>query len=195
MLEIGAATGINAALIYEVTGPSGRVVTIEIDEDLTAAARASLTAAGYEQVKVICGDGAAGYAAGAPYDRIIVTAEAWDMSAAWWQQLASGGRIVLPWRLHGSGLTRSLALDLDPSGRMVSRHARVCGFVPMRGDDAHDDRVLQLAPDVALKLDARDPHDAVGAEPGPHPSAARALDADPRRRRPNPSNTWTCGWR
>jgi protein-L-isoaspartate(D-aspartate) O-methyltransferase len=82
--------------------------------------------AGYEQVEVLCSDGAAG----APYDRIVVTAEAWDISAAWWKQLAPGGRIVLPWRLHGSGLTRSLALDLDPSGRMVSRYVRVCGFVP-----------------------------------------------------------------
>jgi protein-L-isoaspartate(D-aspartate) O-methyltransferase len=159
VLEIGAATGINAGLIAEVTGPAGKVVTIEIDDDLATGARASLAAAGYEQVEVICGDGAAGHPAGAPYDRIIVTAEAWDISAPWWQQLNSGGRIVVPLRLHGSGLTRSLALDLDSSGRLVSRFARVCGFVPMRGTDAHDDRILQLTPEVVLKLDARDARD------------------------------------
>jgi protein-L-isoaspartate(D-aspartate) O-methyltransferase len=161
VLEIGAATGINAALIAEVAGPTGKVVTIEIDDDLAEGARTSLAAAGYTHVEVICGDGAVGHAASAPYDRIIVTAEAWDMSVGWWDQLAEDGRIVLPWRLHGSGLTRSLALDLETSGRMVSRYARVCGFVPMRGADAHDDLVLQLAPDVVLKLDARDPHDQV----------------------------------
>ncbi len=160
VLEIGAATGINAGLIAELAGPTGQVVTIEIDDDLADGARASLAAAGYEQVEVICADGAAGHLAGAPYDRIIVTAEAWDLSAAWWRQLAPGGRIVLPWRLHGSGLTRSLALDLTSSGHLVSRHARVCGFVPIRGADAHDDRVLELGPEAVLKLDARDPHDA-----------------------------------
>ena len=168
VLEIGAATGINAGLIAEVTRPTGMVVTIEIDDDLAAGARTSLAAAGYEQVEVICGDGAAGHPAGAPYDRIIVTAEAWDISAAWWEQLAPGGRIVIPWRLHGSGLTRSLALDLDSSGRLVSRHARVCGFVPMRGTDAHDDRIIPLTPEAVLKLDARDPHDEA--------ALSRALD-------------------
>jgi protein-L-isoaspartate(D-aspartate) O-methyltransferase len=159
VLEIGAATGINAALIAEVAGESGRVVTIEIDEDLTDGARAALTRAGYHNVEVICGDGAAGHPAGAPYDRIIVTAEAWDIPSPWWAQLAPGGRIVVPLRLHGSGLTRSIAFDLTPSGRLVSRHARVCGFVPMRGSTAHDDRIVQLTSDVVLKLDARDPHD------------------------------------
>jgi protein-L-isoaspartate(D-aspartate) O-methyltransferase len=159
VLEIGAATGINAGLIAEVAGPTGKVVTIEIDADLTAGARAALTAAGYHQVEVICADGSAGHPTTAPYDRIIVTAEAWDISAQWWQQLAPGGRIVVPLRLHGSGLTRSLALDLDASGRMISRFTRVCGFVPMRGADAHDDRILQLTPEAVLKLDARDPRD------------------------------------
>ncbi|GAA4612831.1 methyltransferase, FxLD system [Actinoallomurus liliacearum] len=159
VLEIGAATGINAALIAEVAGKSGRVVTIEIDEDLTAGARAALARAGYRNVEVICGDGAVGHPAGAPYDRIIVTAEAWDIPSPWWTQLAPGGRIVVPLRLHGSGLTRSIAFDLTPSGRLVSRHARVCGFVPMRGSTAHDDRIVQLTSDVVLKLDARDPHD------------------------------------
>ncbi|MCO5994799.1 methyltransferase, FxLD system [Actinoallomurus rhizosphaericola] len=159
VLEIGAATGINAALIAEVAGDAGRVVTIEIDEDLTAGARAALARAGYRNVEAICGDGAAGYPVGAPYDRIIVTAEAWDIPSPWWEQLAPGGRIVVPLRLHGSGLTRSIAFDLNSSGRMVSRHARVCGFVPMRGSAAHGDHITQLSPDVVLKLDARDPHD------------------------------------
>jgi protein-L-isoaspartate(D-aspartate) O-methyltransferase len=159
VLEIGAATGINAGLIAEVTGETGAVTTIEIDQDLTDGARAALKRAGYDHVDVICADGALGHPAGAPYDRIIVTAEAWDLPLPWWEQLAPAGRIVVPLRLHGSGLTRSIAFDLTPSGRLVSSHARVCGFVPMRGTAYHDDRIIQLTSEVVLKLDARDPHD------------------------------------
>lgn len=103
ILEVGAATGINAALLAELTGPTGQVVTIELDDDLATGAREALTRAGYPQVEVICGDGALGHPAGAPYDRIIVTAGAWDIPAPWWQQLAPDGRLVVPVRLHGSG--------------------------------------------------------------------------------------------
>ncbi len=156
VLEIGAATGINAALLAELVGPTGTVVTIELDDDLAAGARAGLAAAGYPQVKVICGDGALGHPTLAPYDRIIVTAGAWDIVSAWWQQLALGGRLVVPLRLHGSGLTRAIALDLQAPGRMTSTSATVCGFVPLRGTAEQAESVLPLADDVALHLDAGD---------------------------------------
>lgn len=160
VLEIGAATGINAALLAELTSPSGEVVTIEIDDDLTAGARAGMAAAGYDQVEVICGDGALGHPARAPYDRIIVTADAQDISAAWWQQLAEAGRLVVPLALHGSGLTRCIPFTRHKTGRMVGDSALVCGFVPMRGSDAAKARrSLQLADDVVLNLDAADPVD------------------------------------
>ncbi|WP_198351852.1 methyltransferase, FxLD system [Streptomyces typhae] len=100
VLEIGAATGINAALLAELVGPTGAVVTIEIDEDLAAGARTALNTAGYERVEVVCADGAFGHPDRAPYDRIIVTAGAWDIPVAWWQQLAPTGRMVVPLRLH-----------------------------------------------------------------------------------------------
>ncbi len=160
VLEIGTATGINAALLAELVGPTGTVVTIEIDDDLAAGARAALAAAGYRHVEVICADGAGGHPARAPYDRIIVTAEAWDLPATWWQQLAVGGRLVVPLSLHSSGLARSVALDLHHGDRMVGTSALVCGFVPMRGSAvARARRSLPLANDVVLNLDAGDPVD------------------------------------
>ncbi|MFF4988531.1 methyltransferase, FxLD system [Streptosporangium saharense] len=162
-LEIGTATGINAALMAEIVGPYGKVVTIEIDDDLTATAQESLVKAGYSHVKVICGDGAAGSEPDAPFDRMIITAGAWDLSAALYTQLAVGGRIVIPLRLHGSGLTRSIAFDRHPSGVLTGSHTRVCGFVPMRGtsDDAQATVTVQLADDVAFNVDA---HDAADGE-------------------------------
>lgn len=156
VVEIGAATGINAALMAELTGRGGRVVTIEFDDDLATGARDHLTTAGYDTVTVICGDGAFGHAPAAPYDRIIVTAGAWDISAAWWDQLAVGGRIVVPLRLHGSGMTRSVAFDLKTPDHAVSTSAVVCGFVPMRGAAEMGERHVRLADDVILKIDAGD---------------------------------------
>jgi methyltransferase of FxLD system len=171
ILEIGAATGINAALLAELTGPTGQVVTIELDDDLAAGARASLTAAGYHQVQGICGDGALGHATSAPYDRIIVTAGAWDIAPAWWQQLAIGGRLVVPLRLHGSGLTRVLAFDLHQPDLLISTSAQVCGFVPMRGTVEQAEHHVRLDDDVVLKLDTADlPDEAALAHALTHPA-------------------------
>ena len=58
VLEIGAGTGYNAALLAELTGPTGHVTTVDIDEEIAAEARAHLDAAGYSQVRVIAADGA-----------------------------------------------------------------------------------------------------------------------------------------
>ncbi|WP_433177342.1 methyltransferase, FxLD system [Actinoallomurus sp. CA-150999] len=172
ILEIGAATGINAALLAEITGPHGRVVTIEIDQDLTDGARAALDKAGYSTVTIICGDGAAGWAKAAPYDRIIVTAGAWDISHAWWDQLAPAGRIVVPIRLHGSGLTRSLALDLQPTGELAGSYTRVCGFVPMRGESATDaTTTVPLTDQVTLNTaTAESPDESALAQALTHPA-------------------------
>lgn len=156
ILEIGTGTGFNAALLAELAGTSGHVTTIDIDTDITGAAGRSLAAAGYRHVRVVCADGADGYPAEGPYDRIIVTAGAQDLPTAWWQQLTAGGRIVVPLTLHGSGLTRSIAFARDPAGHLASDSALVCGFVPMRGSAAGTGRSLPLAGDITLHADASD---------------------------------------
>jgi protein-L-isoaspartate(D-aspartate) O-methyltransferase len=148
VLEIGAGTGYNAALLRELVGPEGQVTTIDIDPVVTEGARAGLTAAGYDDIHVICDDGARGDKNHAPYDRIVITTGAWDLPPAWWEQLVMGGRIVVP--LRWRGLTRSIAFDHQP-GHMVSRSIALCGFIPMEGDNGES--VLPLAPDVVLYHD------------------------------------------
>ncbi|MET7640626.1 methyltransferase, FxLD system [Streptomyces sp. NPDC005438] len=159
VLEIGAATGINAALLAELVGQSGQVVTIELDDDLAEGARAHLAEAGYEHVTVLCRDGALGDPDCSPFHRIVVTAGAWDIPAAWWDQLAPGGQIVVPIRLHGSGLTRSIAFTRTEDDRMVSTNAAVCGFVPLRGAAEMGEIHVRLADDAVLKVDADDEPD------------------------------------
>src|SRR5258708_24206156 len=83
ILEIGAGTGYNAALMAHLVGPKGQVVTVDIDQDTAAAAQAHLATAGADDIRVLCGDGALGYPEAAPYDRIILTAGTWDIAPAW----------------------------------------------------------------------------------------------------------------
>src|SRR6266702_1895917 len=82
VLEIGTGTGYNAALIAHLVGERGTVVTVDIDADLVAKARANLDGAGYPDVIVICGDGGFGAPGHADDDDIIVTAGAWDLAPA-----------------------------------------------------------------------------------------------------------------
>lgn len=98
ILEIGAGTGYNAALLAHLTGPSGQVTTADIDAEVTAQARLELDATGYSHVRVITRDGALGAQEHAPYDRIIFTVGAWDLPPALANQLAPGGRLVVPLR-------------------------------------------------------------------------------------------------
>jgi protein-L-isoaspartate(D-aspartate) O-methyltransferase len=158
ILEIGAGTGYNAALLGRLTGPGGEVVTVDVDEDITAGARQSLTAAGARNVTVLRGDGALGCARLAPYDRVIATVGVWDLPLAWRDQLAPGGRIVAPLRLRGS-VTRSIAFERPPGhgdGRTLrGASGEMCGFMPLRASIASDPRrLVPLRPerDVALEL-------------------------------------------
>jgi len=153
ILEIGAGTGYNAALLTELAGPGGHVVTIDIDQDVASGASAALAAAGYRQAQVLHADGAEGHAPGGPYDRIIVTAGAWDLPPAWWQQLAPAGRLVVPLRIT-AGTTRSIAFVRpgdDPGGRhLASQSMTTCGFLAMRGVGARPEPAIELADGVSL---------------------------------------------
>ena len=136
VLEVGAGSGYNAALMAHMVGEEGLVITVEIDEALARRARESLATAGLETtesgwVEVVHGDGGAGYPDEAPYDRIIVTAGAPDIAPAWREQLRADGRLVLPleiWR----GL--QVCTAFEPTGKhLTSVAAQWCGFVPLRG--------------------------------------------------------------
>lgn len=132
VLEVGTATGYNAALLSRLTGEEGRVVTVEINESLALRARRSLSAAGFSRVEVVCADGSSGHPEEAPYDRIIVTTGAPDIALAWREQLAPGGRLVLPLELW-PGL--QVCIAFEPSGdHLASVAAAWCGFLRMGGE-------------------------------------------------------------
>lgn len=123
VLEIGAGTGYNAALVAHRLG-AGNVTSIEIDPALAAHARARLTAAGYGEVTVIHRDGAAGHPAGAPYDRVIATVAARQVPYAWIAQTRPGGIVLAP---SGSHWWPHALLRVSVTGDRIG-HGRIVGW-------------------------------------------------------------------
>ncbi|MGH3983615.1 MAG: hypothetical protein ACRDST_13270 [Pseudonocardiaceae bacterium] len=110
-------------------------------------------------MNVVLADAENGVPERGPYDRIIVTAGAWDIPPAWVEQLAPGGRIAVP--LRRRGLTRALALDRN-GDHLVSRSAMICGFVKIQGAGANFGRLLPLrGEEIGLRFD--------DGWPGDHP--------------------------
>jgi len=148
VLEIGTGTGYNAALIAQIVGDSGSVVTIDVEPDLVDQARASLAAAGFARAVAVCGDGAGGVPGHAPYDRVIVTAGVWDLAPQWLAQLDDGGRIVAPISVRGI----QLAVAFERAGdHWAGRLARRCQFIRMIGPSAGPETVVPLGPQPGLR--------------------------------------------
>ncbi|MGH3940034.1 MAG: methyltransferase, FxLD system [Pseudonocardiaceae bacterium] len=157
VLEIGSG-GYNAALIAELVGKTGQVTTVDIDPDVVDRAQRCLRAAGYEKVNVVLADADGGVPEHAPYDRVIATTSAWDIPPAWTDQLAEGGRIVVPLRMRG--LTRSVVFERD-GDRLVSQGYELCSFMPMQGIGTPTERLVSLDGDeVSLRVDGNQPIDA-----------------------------------
>lgn len=153
ILELGAGTGYNAGLLAHLVGENGHVTTLDVDDDLVEGARTHLTAAGITNVQAVTRDGALGYAEAAPYDRIIATVGAHGVPHAWLQQLAPGGRLLVPQRLKGT-VSRSIAYE-QRDGRWVSLGSEMNTFMPLRRGIADDDRrVIPLSTDGTVRLQA-----------------------------------------
>ncbi len=141
VLEIGAGTGYNAALLAELAGPAGSVTSLEIDPVIATEAFTHLIAAGYSGVRVIAADAVAGWPDGAPYDRIILTVGASDIAPAWFSQLRDDGILVLPVWL--GGLELSVAFR-KRGGALVSESQSPCGFMRLRGEEAGPEEWVSL---------------------------------------------------
>jgi protein-L-isoaspartate(D-aspartate) O-methyltransferase len=151
VLEIGAGTGYNAALLSGLAGASGRVVTIDIDPEVAEEARSHLAAAGVANVEVICGDGALGWPRGAPYDGIIVAAAASDLAPAWASQLAPGGRLVVPLSIRG---VQQCVAFTPADGHLRSVAVCGCQFMPLTGAMANGDQRLPVPGHPGVYLQA-----------------------------------------
>jgi protein-L-isoaspartate(D-aspartate) O-methyltransferase len=130
VLEVGTGSGYAAAVLGAL---AAQVVTIELIPALAAIARKNLARSGRDQnVLVVCGDGSLGDPQLAPYDAISVAAGAPDVPHALLEQLNDPGRLVIP---VGDRLDQELRVFSKQGGRIATRVATLCRFVPLRGGE------------------------------------------------------------
>lgn len=94
ILEIGTGSGYQAAILSEIVGSKGRIITIERIYELFEYAKDKLK--DYSNIEIILGDGSKGYEKEAPYDRIIVTAAAPNVPDPLFDQLKENGILLVP---------------------------------------------------------------------------------------------------
>jgi protein-L-isoaspartate(D-aspartate) O-methyltransferase len=148
VLEIGAGTGYNAAVLAE-KARGGHVTTIEVDPAIADHARRALRRTGHPEsaVTVVTADGTLGHSDNAPYDRVIATASAMKVPHAWVAQTRPGGRIVLPLVAGFFECQAFLRLTVRGDGTAQGRFHGAAGFMRLRNqrDDKHLWRVWNQA--------------------------------------------------
>jgi len=131
VLDVGTGSGYAAAVAAQL---AHRVVSIERKPGLAIEAAATLDALGY-RVEVVTGDGTLGWPAGAPYDAIVAAATGPSVPSAWVDQLAAGGRIVMP--VGRSGGAQHLAVfERSADGSLAETNLGAVAFVPLLGEQA-----------------------------------------------------------
>jgi protein-L-isoaspartate(D-aspartate) O-methyltransferase len=134
LLEIGAGTGYNAALLAEIVGDASLVTTLDIQADVVEQARRNLARAGYGAVRVLHRDGFHGAPEGAPFERIVATVGCPELSPRWVEQLAPSGFMLIPLRHAGANplvrIWREGSMGDAVAGRVVS----FSGFMAIQGE-------------------------------------------------------------
>ena len=125
VLEVGTGSGYATVLLAELVAG---VVSIERHRTLAEEARRVLDELGYKNVRVIAGDGSRGFPESAPYDAILVSAAAFALPRALVEQLADGGRMIIP---IGHGDSQQLQLIHMQNGQPRTTLRELCRFVPL----------------------------------------------------------------
>lgn len=158
VLEIGAGTGYNAALIAEIVGDQSKVVSVDIQKDVVEQSKRLLRATGYGEIKVIAKDGFFGVAEEAPFDRVVATVGLYDVSPHWIEQLAENGQMLLP--IYQGGACPLFRITKD-GRRLKGRAMSASGFMSIQGEMVPD--AAQPFPQLEQEDEAK-----VQREPGWH---------------------------
>ncbi|KKH48592.1 protein-L-isoaspartate O-methyltransferase [Methanosarcina sp. 1.H.A.2.2] len=130
VLEIGAGSGYNAAVMAELIGKTGRIYTVERIKPLVNFAMKNLEETGYDNVTVLLENGSIGYPRYAPYDRIVVTCAAPSIPKTLLEQLKPGGIMVIP---VGDYFQELIRIKKDSNGNIHKKRKGEVTFVPMLG--------------------------------------------------------------
>jgi len=127
VLEVGAGTGYQAAVVSLL---AREVVGLEAIPALAESARERLARLGYPNVRVEVGDGSQGFSESAPFDAILVSAAAPSVPQPLVDQLAEGGRLVIP---VGKPDHQQLLKIVKSEGRVFEKELFACRYVPLVG--------------------------------------------------------------
>ena len=131
VLELGAGSGWNAALMGRIVGRSGHVYSIEIIPEVAKTATENIDRFGINNVSIIEGDAGDGYEAESPFDRLIFTAGTFDLPRNLYHQIKEGGLLLVVIKNEGGGDTLFL---LQKKGEYFeSLDSAPCGFVDVTG--------------------------------------------------------------
>lgn len=128
VLEVGAGSGYQAAILSEIVGPTGKIITTEIVLELFEFAKKNLK--DYGNAIVLNIDGSLGYEKEAPYDKIIVTASAPSIPQPIIRQLKDGGRLVIP-------VGDRMVIVEKQGGEIKETFLGYYAFVPLTGKHGH----------------------------------------------------------
>lgn len=134
VLEVGTGSGYSAAVLGQM---AQEVYTVETIEELAQSARSVIDSLGYQNIHVMTANGSVGWPENAPYDAIIVTAGAPGIPPSLVEQLAPGGRLVIPvaaWYLFGENLLRVTKL---PDEKYAIEKLTAVAFVPLVGKEGY----------------------------------------------------------
>lgn len=127
VLEIGTGSGYQAAILAELVN---EVYTVEINEKLAASSKKLLLKLGYENIRFKTGDGYLGWPEHAPFDGIIVTCAPDKIPQPLIDQLAPGGRMVIPVS-YASSVQDLILIEKTASGRLKRTNLMPVQFVPL----------------------------------------------------------------
>jgi len=131
VLEIGAGTGYNAALMAQLVAP-GQVWSIDVDREVLIDAAAHLRAFPQRRIVLRHADGRSGLAETAPFERIVVTASTADIEPAWIEQLTTDGLLLAPLAV-APGLSYVVCGGVA-AGTFTGRLTRAAYFMPLRAE-------------------------------------------------------------
>jgi protein-L-isoaspartate(D-aspartate) O-methyltransferase len=135
VLEVGAGSGYAAAVISRI---AGKVIGIERQHELVEVARERLQRLGYDNVEIVEGDGTKGWRDGAPYDAILAAASGSHVPRPLVEQLAPGGRIVMP--VGDPGWVQQLIkVTKTDDGTLIQQDLGGVRFVPLIGEEGWKD--------------------------------------------------------
>ena len=167
VLDVGTGSGYAAAVLSRL---AGRVRTIERHAELADTARRRVERLGYDNVEVRCGDGTLGWPEAGPFDAIIVAAGGPAVPRSLREQLALGGRLVIPIAIEGGRQKLVLVRRTGPNAFEEEDHGQVA-FVPLVGahgwrEDGREQPDDWPAPPAAEPVRPMRPHPAEATDPG-----------------------------